>query len=95
MKLTTRILKFKSCQKKRKSYSKLLVISSLRQHGRFSDVQDLSAKLKLMEAGETPAEPVVPVDHHIYCNIHVAKDALIGKYLNHISLVNLPPQLEI
>ncbi|XP_049888242.1 tumor necrosis factor receptor superfamily member wengen [Pectinophora gossypiella] len=43
-----------------------------------SDVQDLSAKLKLMEAGETPAEPVVPSDHHIYCNIHVAKDPLLG-----------------
>ncbi|XP_034825147.1 tumor necrosis factor receptor superfamily member wengen [Maniola hyperantus] len=43
-----------------------------------SDVQDLSAKLKLMEAGaETPAEPV-PTEHHIYCNIHVGKDALLG-----------------
>ncbi|CAG5039689.1 unnamed protein product [Parnassius apollo] len=43
-----------------------------------SDVQDLSAKLKLMEAGgESPAEPVMATDH-IYCNIHVGKDALLG-----------------
>ncbi|XP_075972239.1 tumor necrosis factor receptor superfamily member wengen [Anticarsia gemmatalis] len=44
-----------------------------------SDVQDLTAKLKLMEAGgETTAEPVVAADHHIYCNIHVGKKALLG-----------------
>ncbi|CAD0198703.1 unnamed protein product [Chrysodeixis includens] len=44
-----------------------------------SDVQDLTAKLKLMEAGgETSAEPVVAADHHIYCNIHVGKEALLG-----------------
>ncbi|XP_068627765.1 tumor necrosis factor receptor superfamily member wengen [Battus philenor] len=43
-----------------------------------SDVQDLSARLKLMEAGgESPAEPIMPVDHHIYCNIHAGKDALL------------------
>ncbi|XP_013135199.1 PREDICTED: uncharacterized protein LOC106100735 isoform X3 [Papilio polytes] len=42
-----------------------------------SDVQDLSAKLKLMEAGESPVEPALPADH-IYCNINVAKDALLG-----------------
>ncbi|KAI8440425.1 hypothetical protein MSG28_001737 [Choristoneura fumiferana] len=45
-----------------------------------TDVQDLSAKLKLMEAGgDAPVEPVVPTDHHIYCNIHVGKDALLGR----------------
>ncbi|CAB3235931.1 unnamed protein product [Arctia plantaginis] len=44
-----------------------------------SDVQDLTAKLKLMEAGgETTVEPVVAADHHIYCNIHVGKNALLG-----------------
>ncbi|KAI5645146.1 tumor necrosis factor receptor superfamily member wengen [Phthorimaea operculella] len=43
-----------------------------------SDVQDLSAKLKLMEAGAKPAEPLQPANHHIYCNIHVTKDALLG-----------------
>nr|XP_049696991.1 tumor necrosis factor receptor superfamily member wengen isoform X1 [Helicoverpa armigera] len=44
-----------------------------------SDVQDLTAKLKLMEAGgETTAEPVVAADHHIYCNIHnLGKEALL------------------
>ncbi|CAK1551954.1 unnamed protein product [Leptosia nina] len=43
-----------------------------------SDVHDLSAKLKLMESGgEAPAEPIVPT-HHIYCNIHIGKDALLG-----------------
>ncbi|XP_047517922.1 tumor necrosis factor receptor superfamily member wengen [Pieris napi] len=43
-----------------------------------SDVHDLSAKLKLMESGgETRAEPIVPSDH-IYCNIHMGKDALLG-----------------
>lgn len=48
-----------------------------------SDVQDLTAKLKLMEAGgETSAEPVVAADHHIYCNIHVGKEALLGTSLN-------------
>ncbi|OWR55450.1 hypothetical protein KGM_205661 [Danaus plexippus plexippus] len=41
-----------------------------------SDVQDLSAKLKLVEAGESPGEPI-PAGH-IYCNIHVAKEALMG-----------------
>ncbi|PZC82516.1 hypothetical protein B5X24_HaOG210265 [Helicoverpa armigera] len=46
----------------------------------FTDVQDLTAKLKLMEAGgETTAEPVVAADHHIYCNIHnLGKEALLG-----------------
>ncbi|XP_072942162.1 tumor necrosis factor receptor superfamily member wengen [Epargyreus clarus] len=44
-----------------------------------SDFHDLSAKLKLMEAGgEPPAEPVVPTDHHVYSNIHIGKDALLG-----------------
>ncbi|KAJ8725158.1 hypothetical protein PYW07_016116 [Mythimna separata] len=45
-----------------------------------SDVQDLTAKLKLMEAGgETTAEPVMATDHHIYCNIHhLGKEALLG-----------------
>lgn len=43
-------------------------------------MQDLTAKLKLMESGgETAAEPVVPTDNHIYCNIHVGKEALLGK----------------
>lgn len=43
----------------------------------FADVQDLSAKLRLMEGGgEAPVEPVSS-DHHIYCNI--GKDALLGK----------------
>lgn len=43
----------------------------------FADVQDLSAKLRLMEAGgETPAEPVAS-DHHIYCNI--GKNTLLGE----------------
>ncbi|KAI8440428.1 hypothetical protein MSG28_001737 [Choristoneura fumiferana] len=49
-------------------------------HVNNTDVQDLSAKLKLMEAGgDAPVEPVVPTDHHIYCNIHVGKDALLGR----------------
>ncbi|XP_045492143.1 tumor necrosis factor receptor superfamily member wengen [Colias croceus] len=43
-----------------------------------SDVHDISAKLKLMEAGEAPVEPLVATDHHIYCNIHAGKDALLG-----------------
>lgn len=44
-----------------------------------SDVQDLTAKLKLMESGgEAPAEPVMPTNHHIYCNIHVGKESLLG-----------------
>ncbi|CAH2062958.1 unnamed protein product, partial [Iphiclides podalirius] len=44
-----------------------------------SDVQDLSAKLKLMESGgESPTEQIMPTDHHIYCNIHVGKEALLG-----------------
>lgn len=43
-----------------------------------SDVQDLTAKLKLMEAGGETAEPVVAADHHIYCNIHVGKKTLLG-----------------
>ncbi|XP_050672366.1 tumor necrosis factor receptor superfamily member wengen isoform X1 [Leptidea sinapis] len=43
-----------------------------------SDVEELSAKLRLMESGEAPAEPIVSTDHHLYCNIHFAKDALIG-----------------
>nr|XP_026491540.1 tumor necrosis factor receptor superfamily member wengen [Vanessa tameamea] len=43
-----------------------------------TDVQDLSAKLRLMEAGaDGPADPM-PNEHHIYCNIHVGKDALLG-----------------
>lgn len=33
-----------------------------------------------MEASDARAEPVVPTDH-IYCNIHVAKDPLLGKFL--------------
>lgn len=46
-----------------------------------ADVQDLTAKLKLMEAGgETTAAPVVATDHHIYCNIHnLSKEALLGE----------------
>lgn len=44
-----------------------------------SDVQDLTAKLKLMESGgDAPAEPVVTTDHHLYCNIHLGKEALLG-----------------
>ncbi|XP_041973142.1 tumor necrosis factor receptor superfamily member wengen [Aricia agestis] len=42
-----------------------------------SDVRDLSAKLKLMEAG-VPAPSAPPPADHIYCNIHIAKDALLG-----------------
>lgn len=48
-----------------------------------TDVEDLSAKLKLMETGTEPAaERIATTDHHIYCNIHVNKDALkasVGK----------------
>lgn len=45
-----------------------------------ADVKDLSAKLKLMEAGAEPhTERVVPTDQHIYCNVHVAKERLLGK----------------
>lgn len=49
----------------------------------FTDVHDLTAKLKLMEAGgETTTEPVVAADHHIYCNIHhIGKEALLGTLL--------------
>ncbi|XP_028163794.1 tumor necrosis factor receptor superfamily member wengen [Ostrinia furnacalis] len=44
-----------------------------------SDMQDLTAKMKLMEAGgESPTEPVAPASHHIYCNVHVGKEALLG-----------------
>ncbi|KAL4714469.1 hypothetical protein ACJJTC_017764 [Scirpophaga incertulas] len=44
-----------------------------------SDMQDLTAKMKLMEAGgESPSEPVVATDHHIYCNVHIGKDGMIG-----------------
>ncbi|KAG6450714.1 hypothetical protein O3G_MSEX006766 [Manduca sexta] len=44
-----------------------------------SDVQDLTAKLKLMESGgEAPAEPPLSPEHHIYCNIHIGKDSLLG-----------------
>lgn len=44
-------------------------------------MQDLTAKMKLMEAGgESPTEPVAPADHHLYCNVHVGKDALLGEY---------------
>lgn len=43
-------------------------------------MQDLTAKMKLMEAGgESPTEPVAPADHHLYCNVHVGKDALLGE----------------
>ncbi|XP_063379979.1 tumor necrosis factor receptor superfamily member wengen [Cydia fagiglandana] len=44
-----------------------------------SDMQEFSAKLRLMEAGDAAVEPVAPTDHHIYCNIHVGKDALLGR----------------
>ncbi|KAG7305500.1 hypothetical protein JYU34_009570 [Plutella xylostella] len=43
-----------------------------------SDVQDLSAKLRLMESGaEPPVDPARATDH-IYCNIHVTKENLLG-----------------
>lgn len=43
-----------------------------------SDMQDLTAKMKLMEAGGEPAEPAASTNHHVYCNVHVSKDALLG-----------------
>jgi hypothetical protein len=47
----------------------------------FIDMQDLTAKMKLMEAGgESPTEPVAATDHHLYCNVHVTKGALLGKF---------------
>ncbi|RVE48945.1 hypothetical protein evm_006407 [Chilo suppressalis] len=42
-----------------------------------SDMQDLTAKMKLMEAGGEASEPVA-ADHHVYCNVHVGKDILLG-----------------
>lgn len=55
-----------------------------------SDVQDLSAKLRLMEAGgETPAEPIAS-DHHIYCNI--GKNTLLGPPQTHVGHGNVYTQ---
>lgn len=55
----------------------------------FPDVQDLTAKLKLMESGgDAPAEPVVTTDHHLYCNIHLGKEALLGEFT--LSSLKLP-----
>lgn len=49
----------------------------------------MTAKLKLMEAGgETTVEPVVAADHHIYCNIHVGKNALLGKVIYYLNVFN-------
>lgn len=49
----------------------------------------MTAKLKLMEAGgETTVEPVVAADHHIYSNIHVGKNALLGKVIYYLNVFN-------
>ncbi|XP_013185600.1 tumor necrosis factor receptor superfamily member wengen isoform X1 [Amyelois transitella] len=57
-----------------------------------SDMKDLTAKMKLMEAGgESPSEPPSPTDH-IYCNIHGGKDALLGQASNKKGLGNVYTQ---
>ncbi|KAM3968000.1 tumor necrosis factor receptor superfamily member wengen [Aphomia sociella] len=58
-----------------------------------SDMKDLTAKIKLMEAGgEPPSEPPSPTDRHIYCNIHVGKDALLGPAASKKGLGNVYTQ---